>query len=110
MLLASAFGAAWIEALAGEIAKCLSFRDTVLLVSIQILKFCNLVISQLWPIKMLQACLLDLPNLITDKPSALHVATQLRQRVRRDRLALKRSQIVKAPGGPSQFGIESADA
>jgi hypothetical protein len=47
--------------------------------------------------------------LITDKPSALHVATQLGQRVRRDRLALRRSQIVKAPGGPFQFGIESAD-
>jgi hypothetical protein len=29
---------------------------------------------------------------------------------RRDRLALRRSQIVKGPGGPFQFGIESADA
>src|SRR5262245_31356803 len=59
---------------------------------------------------MLQACLLDLPNLIADKPSALHVAPQLSQRVRRDRLALRRSQTVKAPDGPFQFGIESADA
>src|SRR5262249_23185217 len=61
-------------------------------------------------LKMLQACLLDLPNLIADKPSALHVAPQLSQRVRRDRLALRRSQTVKAPDGPFQFGIESADA
>src|SRR5262249_29630988 len=59
---------------------------------------------------MLQAFLLDLPNLIADKPSALHVAPQLSQRVRRDRLALRRSQTVKAPDGPFQFGIESADA
>src|SRR5262249_4714531 len=59
---------------------------------------------------MLQACLLDLPNLIADKPSALHVAPQLSQRVRRDRLAFGRLQTVKAPGGPFQFGIESADA
>src|SRR5262245_2808964 len=59
---------------------------------------------------MLQACLLDLPNLIADKPSALHIAPQLSQRVRRDRLALRRSQTVKAPDGPFQFGIESADA
>src|SRR5262249_58091975 len=59
---------------------------------------------------MPQARLLDLPNLIADKPSALHVAPQLSQRVRRDRLALRRSQTVKAPGGPFQFGIESADA
>ena len=29
---------------------------------------------------------------------------------RRDRLALRRSQTVKAPDGPFQFGIESADA
>jgi putative transposase len=49
-------------------------------------------------LKMLQACLFDLPNLIADKPSALHVATQLSQCVWRDRLALRRSQIVKAPG------------
>src|SRR6516164_3075276 len=61
-------------------------------------------------LKMLEACLLDLPNLIADKPSALHVAPQLSQRVRRDRLALGRSQTVKAPDGPFQFGIESADA
>src|SRR5262249_59520468 len=61
-------------------------------------------------LKMLQACLLDLPNLIADKPSALHVALQLSQRVRRDRLALRRSPTVKAPDGPFQFWVESADA
>ena len=61
-------------------------------------------------LETLQACLLDLPDLITDKPSALHVATQLSQRVRRDRLALRRAQTVKAPGGPFQLGIEAADA
>src|SRR5208282_6583244 len=58
----------------------------------------------------LQACLLDLPDLITDQPSALHVATQLSQRVWRDRLALRRAQIFEAPGGPFQLGIEAADA
>jgi len=46
--------------------------------------------------------LLDLPNLITDKPSALHVATQLSQRVRRDRLVGKLvatyGTIVDGPG------------
>jgi hypothetical protein len=42
--------------------------------------------------------------------SALHVATQLSQRVRRDRLALRRAQIFEAPGGPFQLGIEAADA
>src|SRR5262249_47643200 len=59
---------------------------------------------------MLQACLLDLPNLIADKPSALHVAPQLSQRVRRDRLALGRSPTVKAPGGPFSFWVEFAGA
>ena len=53
MLLASAFGATWIEALAREVAKCLSFRDTVLLVSIQVLKFGNLVTFQLgWVVRV----------------------------------------------------------
>src|ERR1700730_7805110 len=49
-------------------------------------------------------------GLIAYKPSALHVATQLSQRVRRDRLALRCAQTVKAPGGPFQLGIEAADA
>src|SRR5262249_3068792 len=61
-------------------------------------------------LKMVQARLLDLPNLIADKPSALHVAPQLSQRVRPERLALRRSQTVKAAGGPFQFWVESADA
>ena len=34
----------------------------------------------------LQASILDLPNLITDQPTALHIATQLSQRVGRYRL------------------------
>src|SRR5262249_60211943 len=60
-------------------------------------------------LKMLQACLLDLPNLIADKPSALHVAPQLSQRVRRDRLAPRRSPTVQAPDGPFPFGVVSAE-
>jgi len=48
----------------------------------------------------LQPSIFDLADLITDEPSALHVATQFRQCVRRDRLALRRSQAVKTPGGP----------
>ena len=47
----------------------------------------------------LQACLLNLPDLIPDEPSSLHVATQLSQRVRRYWLVLGRAQIFKAPGG-----------
>ena len=58
--------------------------------------------------RLLQACLLDLPDLVADQPSALHVATQLSQRVRRDRLALGRAQIFEAPGGLFQLGIEAA--
>ena len=58
----------------------------------------------------LQARFLDLPDLIADEPSALHVATQLGLRVGRDRLALRRAQAVKTPGGPFQLGIEAADA
>jgi hypothetical protein len=46
-----------------------------------------------------QACLLNLPDLIPDEPSALHVATQLSQRVRRYWFVLRRAQIFKAPGG-----------
>src|SRR5271168_2341610 len=58
----------------------------------------------------LQALLLNLPDLIIDEPSALHVATQLSQRVGRDWLALRRAQAVKARGGPFQLRIEAADA
>ena len=61
--------------------------------------------------KMLQACLLDLPNLITDKPSALHVATPSSASVFGGISSPSGvPQIVKAPGRPFQFGIESADA
>src|SRR5271157_4569426 len=59
---------------------------------------------------MLQTRVLDLANLITDEPSALHVATQLSPHIGRDRLALGRAQTVKALGGPFQLGIEAADA
>src|SRR5216684_2935180 len=58
----------------------------------------------------LQASLLDLADLITDEPPALHVAMQLSQRVGRYWFALGRAQIFKAPGGLLQLGIEAADA
>ena len=61
-------------------------------------------------LETLPACSLDLLDLITDQPSALHVATQLSQRVRRDRLALRRAQILEPPSGLFQLGIEAADA
>src|SRR3974390_1180322 len=61
-------------------------------------------------IKTLQACLLNLPDLIPNEPSPLHVATQLSQRVRWYWLAPGRASIFKAPGRPFQFGIEAADA
>jgi hypothetical protein len=50
-------------------------------------------------IETFKASILDLPYLITDEPSARHVATQLSQCVGRDRLALGCAQAVKAPGG-----------
>jgi hypothetical protein len=58
---------------------------------------------------MLQANILELPYLITDQPTTLHVATQLSQRVGRYWLVLGRAQIFKAPGGLLQLGIEAAD-
>src|SRR6266699_5715036 len=58
----------------------------------------------------LQASMLDLPDLITDQPTALHIATQLSQRVGRYWLVLGRAQIFEALGGLLQFGIEAADA
>src|SRR6266436_5425466 len=57
-----------------------------------------------------QASILDLPNLITDQPTALHIATQLSQRVGRYWLILGRAQIFEALGGLLHFGIEAADA
>jgi hypothetical protein len=57
-----------------------------------------------------QASIFDLPNLITDQPTTLHIATQLSQRIGRDRFALGRAQIFEALGGLLQFGIEAADA
>jgi hypothetical protein len=50
-------------------------------------------------LETLQASILDLSYLITDEPPAHHVATQLSQRVGRDRLALGCAQAVKAFGG-----------
>ena len=50
-------------------------------------------------LETLQTSVLDLPYLITDEPPAHHVATQFSERVRRDRLALRRVQSFKAPGG-----------
>src|SRR6516162_6990211 len=61
-------------------------------------------------LETLQASILDLPDLITDEPPAHHVATQLSQRVGRDRVALGRAQAVKAFGGLLQLGIKAADA
>ena len=46
-----------------------------------------------------QASILDLADLITDQPTALHVATPLSQRVGRYWLSLRRAQIFKASGG-----------
>src|SRR4029077_11592753 len=48
--------------------------------------------------------------MITDEPSALHVAPHLSLCVGGDRLALRRAQVVKARGGPFQLRIEAADA
>jgi hypothetical protein len=59
---------------------------------------------------VLQASILDLTALIPDQPTALHIATQLSQRVRRYCLVLGRAQIVETLGGLLQFGIEAADA
>src|SRR6266404_6282792 len=61
-------------------------------------------------LETLQTCLLDPPDLITDEPPAVHVATQLSQRVGRDRLAFGRAQAFKAFDGRLQLGIESTDA
>ena len=61
-------------------------------------------------VRSLQACALDLADLIAHEPPALHVATQLSQRVGRYWLVLGRAQIFKAPGGLLQLGIEAADA
>src|SRR6202048_5080224 len=68
-----------------------------------------------WPItgrllETIQACLLDLADLITDQPTTIHVATQLSHRVGRYWLVLGRAQIFKSPGGLLQLGIEAADA
>src|SRR5262245_32934944 len=62
------------------------------------------------PPETLQTGSLDLPYLIDDEPPAFHVATQFRQRVRRDRLTLGRTQATKALGGLLQLRIEVADA
>jgi len=43
MLFPFGIGPVWIKALTREIAECLSFRDDVLLVSIQFRYVCNLV-------------------------------------------------------------------
>src|SRR6516162_4913196 len=61
-------------------------------------------------LETLQASILDLPDLITDEPPAHDVATQLSQRVGRDRVALGRAQAVKTFGCLLQFGIKAADA
>ena len=50
-------------------------------------------------LEVIQACALDLPDLIAHEPSAFHVAMWFRQRVGRDRLALGRAQARKAFGG-----------
>src|ERR1700730_2550461 len=61
-------------------------------------------------LETIQACLLDLADLIPDQPTTLHIATQLSHRVGRYWLVLGRAQIFKAPGGLLQLGIEGADA
>ena len=61
-------------------------------------------------LETIQACLLDLADLITDQPTTIHVTTQLSHRVGRYWLALGRAQIFKSPAGLLQLGIEAADA
>src|ERR1700676_2319038 len=61
-------------------------------------------------LETIQACLLDLADLITDQPTTIHVATQLSHRVGRYWLVLGHAQIFKSPGGLLQLGIEAADA
>src|SRR5207253_419507 len=61
-------------------------------------------------LKALQASILDLPYLFTQQQPPHHVATQLSQRVERDRLALRRAQTLKTVGGLLQLGIEATDA
>ena len=61
-------------------------------------------------LETIQACLLDLVDLITDQPTTIHVATQLSHRVRWYWLVLGRAQIFKSPSGLLQLGIDAADA
>src|SRR6516165_5377293 len=61
-------------------------------------------------LKTLQPSILDLTYLITDQPTAHHIAAQLGQCVGRYWFALGRAQAVKTFGGLLQLGIESADA
>jgi hypothetical protein len=61
-------------------------------------------------LETIQACLLDLADLITDQPTTIHVATQLSHRVGRYWLVLGRAQIFKSPGGLLQLGIASTVA
>src|SRR5207244_4351025 len=61
-------------------------------------------------LEALPASILDLSDLVTDQMAALHIATQLSQRVGRYWFALGRAQIFKALGGLLQLGIEAADA
>src|SRR5258705_11407179 len=58
----------------------------------------------------LQASLLDLADLSTDEPPALHIATQLSQSVDWDRFRPRRAQAIKTFGGLLELGIEPADA
>src|SRR5215467_6617474 len=47
------------------------------------------------PSKTLQVSILDLPDLITDQPTAFHVTTQLSQSTGRDWFVLGRAQVFK---------------
>jgi hypothetical protein len=53
------------------------------------------------PSKALQVRTLDLPDLITDQPTALHVTTQLSQSTGQDWFVLGRSQVFKGARRPS---------
>jgi hypothetical protein len=52
------------------------------------------------PSKTLQVSILDLPDLITDQPMALHVTTQLSQSTGRDWFVLGRAKVFKGARRP----------
>jgi hypothetical protein len=62
------------------------------------------------PLQPLQACLLDLSDLLAYEAQARHVAAQLREGVRRQRDAFGRAQRLQAPLRVPHRWLEAADA